>query len=75
MRTTFSFPQGASRSLGAAGLVARTLLPPAWHGADGEGAHGGEDGDFSPLTINEAKLRLAKSLGVQPVAIRITVEA
>jgi len=55
--------------------VARTPLPAEWDGADGENGSGTGEGDFSPLTINEAKLRLAKTLGVQPVSIRITVEA
>ena len=56
--------------------VARTPLPAEWNGADGGNPEGSDaDEEFSPLTINEAKLRLARTLGVQPVAIRITVEA
>jgi hypothetical protein len=33
------------------------------------------DDDFEPLTIAQAKARLARTLGVDPNAIRITVEA
>lgn len=35
---------------------------------------GADDDDFEPLTIPEAKARLARTLGVDPGAIRITVE-
>jgi hypothetical protein len=37
-------------------------------------AAAGDDDDFEPLTIPEAKARLARTLGVEPAAIRITVE-
>lgn len=39
------------------------------------GPHGGADDELRPLTISEAKERLARTLGVKPVDIKITVEA
>ena len=56
-------------------LIARVPL-------DGDGANGGDlvtaitpDDDDAPLTIAEAKRRLAKTLGVDLGSIKITVEA
>lgn len=36
---------------------------------------GGVDGSFPPLTIQEAKARLAAGLGISPEAIEITIKA
>jgi hypothetical protein len=44
-------------------------------GADEAGANAVEESEEAPLSIAEAKRRLAKTLGVDPANIKITVEA
>lgn len=56
--------------------IARVPLEEADGDAVTNGGKPPDDGDrFAPLTIPEAKARLARTLGVDPGAIRITVEA
>lgn len=55
-----------------AGVGAPTSAPPPAAAAQRAGAGDADDG---PLSIAEAKERLARTLGVDPANIRITVEA
>jgi hypothetical protein len=62
--------------------IATVPLAPEWIAAietssDAEegDARGGEEREEAPLSIADAKRRLAKTLGVDPANIRITVEA
>jgi hypothetical protein len=55
--------------------IARVPLEPDDTEADDASERGASPGDNEPLTIAEAKRRLAVSLGVDPSSIKITIEA
>jgi hypothetical protein len=52
-----------------------SVKPEGAEGDDRQPETTGADSEGKPLTINEAKQRLALSLGVDPSAIKITIEA
>jgi hypothetical protein len=62
-------PLNAVEAPNAGSSVAPPAQPPSW------GAAAADDDDDEPLTIAQAKTRLARTLGVDPGSIKITVEA
>ena len=62
-------PLDAVEAPGNGAQVAPPTQPPTW------AAGASDDDDDEPLTIAQAKTRLARTLGVDPSSIKITVEA